>query len=494
MNILAKEDEFVNVVIGQKQMSIDDESDPLRFTMAGDYAQIQAFYATSKDEKNKYYKEAFEDYSKGIAYDGLSLVRLAQMYESGLYVEKNVDKALELYNEAITADLGQEGFSKMEIDEQAYFCRGLCYYHELGDSVMAKIQFEECKKINMGLLMFSMQSQNNVGYSTQMSFYCDIDAYLLLCEGQYEKVIGSLKNYACVGNLFYDDIGHFAESATRYNQLITLGYDFLISCDQDKLDENNWQELLETYTYSYAYICISDKEYSKAFSILSKLDTPEAYSAIAYAHFSRYQQVGDKMDLEDACINYQKAAESDNISALTMLGNFYLFGWGIEKDKNKAKDCYQKAIANYNSLHCSYLEGEQKDINPLQDIIKESYLLAAVLYLLCDFSEEDEKIFECIAAANPTLHKLCDWLIKDYKKSRADLVLCYFDWIYKNSSAIDSLINSKDFTEEFCEDSRRLRRLLYQRRFRNRTPRSRFYCADCQVLPQRQNVRLPHGE
>ena len=56
-----------------------------------------------------------------------------------------------------------------------------------------------------------------------------------------------------------------------------------------------------------------------------------------------YHGIGTTLDLKEAFLHYKTAADNGHVQAMCNLGVCYRNGFGVDKDNNKAEECYRSA-------------------------------------------------------------------------------------------------------------------------------------------------------
>lgn len=231
------------------------------------------------------YQKAFEWYEKAAANGAKNApAHIGEMYEKGFGVKQDYLKAAEYYQRSIDLD-GSLGYAAMG------------YLHETGKGV----QFDRVKALEY-----------------------------------YEKAIakGDHKALALLGLMYQQGHGGLPRDEKKAVELYQQAIDHGIPLAMTRLGE--------MYNQGKGGL---PQDRNKAMSLF--LESARYRSPAAYAHLGRMYEEGwaTKQDYAEARKWYEQAAEHDAIYAMVRLGFIYKDGLGVKRDWDKATDWFKKAAS-----------------------------------------------------------------------------------------------------------------------------------------------------
>lgn len=274
------------------------------------------------------FQEAMSWYQ--VAYDNgnkMASVYLGYLYLNGLGTDKDVNKAIEYFDKAISNNEieGYSGLARVYLENKDLEnAPSLCYNN-------AKKAYDE--KSPMGT--FLMAYLTETGYGTQTNIVGAKELYKKLADSNFNN----LKAY---------DSYPYCEAAIRLGLL---------------------------YTQSTA----TDEEKEKSIEYFTKAASMNNAKAYYYVGASYQSGINVEKNSEQAVNNYTKAADMKYAPALNQLGYMYFNGYGVDENVKKAISYFKLAAAqNYApaQVNLGYIYengyGEEKDLK----LAKQYYELA----------------------------------------------------------------------------------------------------------------------
>ena len=308
-----------------------------------------------------------KDYNKAIEYYKLSakqnnveaIFALGHHYYIGQVFEINYAKAKELFEEAAKQDY-----------PPAFNSLGLLYINGLGVGLDMDIgiqYFEKAAKMN------NQNAMTNLGfiYSYGRGVKQDFEKGRLYFETAAE--LGNSSAYNEIGNLYYYGVGveqsylkakEFYEKSAELNNvdaINVLGYLYK-SGKGVELDYTKAREYFEKAVKmgqpnahnNLGNIYLNGngvpKDYLRAkelFKVSSKLGNARGSYLLANLYFKGYE--GIPQNYLKALKYYEKSANEKFGPAVFILGDFYYYGFGVDKNYKKAKEYYELAAQYRNS-------------------------------------------------------------------------------------------------------------------------------------------------
>ena len=337
------------------QSSADNETARGYFEKAAKKGKADAYYYLGMlDEREYDYYSAKENYEKGVEKGSdLSRLELGNLYENGLGVYPDLEKAIGLYDEAI-ANGSLEGYCF----EGNFYIKGYLNYEDDIDKAfeyLNKAKESEIKDV-------AADSYLDLGYiydSGEYGVERDTDK-AISC---YEKAMELKPGYAGLCNDLKAEIYLSLDDSVNSDIYYKKALDYFIkSADMGNVESMNWVGSF----YQYGIGC--DIDYEKAMDYYRKaadMNIPEAFCNIGYLY--EYGRGNVKQDYDKAYEWFKKAADMNYAEAMRAIGDMYFNGEYALKtdglpDFNAARTWYEKAlecgyIGAYNSLATMYERG-----------------------------------------------------------------------------------------------------------------------------------------
>ncbi len=294
--------------------------------------------------------------------DRIVLLRLAEFYNSGLYCERDVEKAIELYSKLVDKN-----------DQESINALGEIYYN-LG-------------KYDKAISLFEKISNNNHHASFNLAL-CYLYGNGVTANTKFAlKKIESLakNNYPKALNF----IGELYLNGEIYKQNITKAMKYFNNADELG-DEKALLNLAQCYLSGVGV----EENHKEAFNVYVKgtaKGNPSAMNKLGEMY-----ENGDVIfqDLDKAFSYYTKAVELGNKPAITNLAKMYLNGVATKKDLDKAINYFKIADANgcleasAQLAKCYYLGvGVVKDLGKTYELIQKTEQFSSSKNILGEFYE-----------------------------------------------------------------------------------------------------------
>lgn len=269
------------------------------------------------------YKKALEYYKKAADMgNAWSLNKVGFMYNNGYGCEMNESKAFEYFMKAAEQN-----------EPEAQYWVGMCYKNSWGvdeDLSRSAEWFEKSSnnKYLPGMREFGLCLYN--GFGGTVGKDCDIDtlkdlAELLWMDAAEEGDIPSL-NYLGEYEL---ETGHYDDAFKNLKAAYESGYKEAAS------------NLALCYECGYG----TDKNYKKAVQILEE---NVAENPVYYVQLGKifHPMMAEYHNYAVAAQYFQKAVDNEFVEGYYLLGLYYANGWGVVKNKERAKELLKVAMEN----------------------------------------------------------------------------------------------------------------------------------------------------
>ena len=311
-------------------------------------------------------------------------------YTYGYTVDTDIDKAIDLYQQA--ADAG---------DSTSLYNIGFL----IGMNSPVKRSVEENEYYKKSAEMGNVYAQTVLSYNYSLGSGVEMDKEKAFYWETQAALNGNLDSIKNVASSYYSGIGiskNYDEAIKWYQKAVDMGdkesiYSLATMYEEGEGFEQDTDKAIELYTR------VADLGYGEAQNILSKYyfkgtyvkrDYQKSYDlavkaanqgiADAQNKLGTFYMTGKgvvEIDMEKALDYFEKAAEQGNTKAQNNLGRIYLTGTGVKKDKAKAYTWFIKA-ADMGDADSQYQIGNmydfgvgvQKDVNKAIDWYEEASL------------------------------------------------------------------------------------------------------------------------
>ena len=322
----------------------------------------------------KEYDKAIELYNKAISnkeYEAYFL--LAMSYITGSGVEKDIDKGLEYLF------LGDKKDEKKCISSLGDFYYNGKYLEK--DLDKAKSYYDRAAKLlephaigMLGLFLFNEEKYKEaIEYFKSGALYYDTNSMYYMAKCAYNG-IGMDKDYI-LGFGLYNKLYEYDENNKEIRKILADSYFNGYGVDQDFIKAKELYEMLEDDESIFNLGLIYKNhlnEYEKAMECFKKVKNEKSQFEQA---LMLYNGLGVEENKNEAYFKFYACAMSKYVYSYPFLGDCYYYGYGVKKDYNEALKWYNEALKEniknqYLNIALTYLKLKNYD-EAINNLLKE---------------------------------------------------------------------------------------------------------------------------